>query len=206
MNTADTSVVVRSDGVLGTLTPLPAGADGELRMCATFEDGAAVVVPNSCLIRQGDGTFRLPADAAQLHAAAADGQIVLPVIEERLQVAKRRIVTGGVRVQKLVREHEEVVEEPVLRESVEVERIAKNELIADGTPIETRHEGDTIIVPVVEEVIVLQKRLMLKEEIRITKSSQRTITAQPVTLRREEIIVEPLDEQARGEERIRDKG
>jgi len=107
-------------------------------------------------------------------------------------------VTGGVRVQKLVREHQEVVEEPVLRESVEVERIVKNELIEDGTPIETRHEGDTIIVPVVEEVIVLQKRLMLKEEIRITKSSQRTITAQPVTLRREEVIVEPLDEQARG--------
>jgi uncharacterized protein (TIGR02271 family) len=194
MNTADSLVVVRSDGVSGTLTPLPPTADGELRMCATFEDGSSLVVPNTALVRQSDGTFRLPVDGDQLRAASADEQIVLPVIEERLQVAKRRIVTGGVRVQKLVREHEEVVEEPLLRESVEVERIAKNELIPDGTAIETRHEGDTIIVPVIEEVIVLQKRLMLKEEIRITKSSQRTISAQPVTLRREEIIVEPLDE------------
>ncbi|HYF64124.1 MAG TPA: YsnF/AvaK domain-containing protein [Herpetosiphonaceae bacterium] len=198
MNTADTLVVVRSDGMLGSLTPLPPAADGELRMCASFEDGATVVVPNSSLIRQSDGTFRLPVEAGQLHVAAADGQIVLPVIEERVQVAKRRVAAGGVRVKKLVREHEEVVEEPVLRESVEVERIAKNELIPDGTAVETRHEGDTIIVPVIEEVIVLQKRLMLKEEIRITKTSQRTVTAQPVTLRREEIIVEPLDEQARG--------
>ena len=121
---------------------------------------------------------------------------MLPVIAETLHVEKRRVESGGVRVQKIVREHQEVVEEPILRESVEVERVAMNQFVPEGTSVEIRQEGDVLVIPVLEEVIVLQKRLMLKEEIRITKRSQQIIEPQAVTLRREEIVIEQLGEQA----------
>ena len=71
-----------------------------------------------------------------------------------------------------------------------------NQFVPEGTSVEMRQEGDVLVIPVLEEVIVLQKRLMLKEEIRITKRSQQTIEPQVVTLRREEIVVEQLGEQA----------
>ena len=103
---------------------------------------------------------------------------------------------AAVCVQKIVREHQEVVEEPILRESVEVERVAMNQFVPEGTSVEMRQEGDVLVIPVLEEVIVLQKRLMLKEEIRITKRSQQIIEPQAVTLRREEIVIEQLGEQA----------
>ena len=71
-----------------------------------------------------------------------------------------------------------------------------NQFVPEGTSVEMRQEGDVLVIPVLEEVIVLQKRLMLKEEIRITKRSQQIIEPQAVTLRREEIVIEQLGEQA----------
>ena len=188
--------VVRTDGMHGTLVPAPAAASGELQMRATFDDGTTLIVPNTLLTRQADGTFRLAIEGAALNQFNDADQIVLPVIAETLHVEKRRVETGGVRVQKIVREHQEVVEEPILRESVEVERVAMNQFVPEGTSVEMRQEGDVLVIPVLEEVIVLQKRMMLKEEIRITKRSQQIIEPQAVTLRREEIVVEQLGSEA----------
>lgn len=58
-------------------------------------------------------------------------------------------------------------DEPLFQEDVEVERIPVNRFI-DG-PVETRQEGDLTIVPVVEEVLTVQKRLLLKEEVHIRR-------------------------------------
>ena len=188
--------VVRTDGMHGTLVPAPAAANGELQMQTTFDDDTTMIVPNTLLTRHADGTFRLAIEGAALNQLNDADQIVLPVIAETLHVEKRRVESGGVRVQKIVREHQEVVEEPILRESVEVERVAMNQFVPEGTSVEIRQEGDVLVIPVLEEVIVLQKRLMLKEEIRITKRSQQIIEPQAVTLRREEIVIEQLGEQA----------
>lgn len=58
-------------------------------------------------------------------------------------------------------------DEPLFQEDVEVERIPMNRFI-DG-PVETRQEGDLTIVPVVEEVLEVRKRLLLKEEVHIRR-------------------------------------
>ena len=55
-----------------------------------------------------------------------------------------------------------------------------------------RSEEDTLIIPVLEEVLVVEKRLLLKEEVRITKREE-THTPQRVTLRREEAAVERIN-------------
>ena len=98
---------------------------------------------------------------------------------------------GRVRVTKRVEQHEETIDEPLLRERVEVERVPIGREI-DG-PVEVRQEGDVTILPVYEEVLVVEKRLMLKEELHIRKERQQTHEPQHVTLRREEIEVERIE-------------
>ena len=114
----------------------------------------------------------------------------VPVIEERLEIAKREVETGRVRVTKLVRESQEVVDVPLLTEQVSVERVPVGRIV-DAAP-EPRQEGDTLVLPVLEEVVVVEKRLMLKEEIRVTRTRGETHRKQTVPLRKEEVQVQRL--------------
>lgn len=120
-------------------------------------------------------------------------QAVIPVIEEELEVGKRRVETGsGARVVKTVEAREEVVDEPLTREDVSVERVAVNRAV-DG-PVAVRYEGDTMIVPVLEEVVIVEKRLMLKEEIRITRRKTAFSEPQRVVVRRERAAIERIED------------
>ncbi|MEO5727367.1 MAG: DUF2382 domain-containing protein, partial [Byssovorax sp.] len=56
-----------------------------------------------------------------------------------------------------------------------------------------RIEGDTTVIPLFEEQLVLQKRLLLREEVRVTRRRTERRDAQVVTVRREEVIVERAD-------------
>ncbi len=60
-----------------------------------------------------------------------------------------------------------LVEEPSIQEEVQIERVPGNQLVDE--PVAVRCEGDTMIIPVIEEVIVVETRLQLKEEVRVTK-------------------------------------
>ncbi|XYH93581.1 DUF2382 domain-containing protein [Sorangium sp. So ce1128] len=113
----------------------------------------------------------------------------MPVVVQELEMKKRTIESGRVRITKQVNERVEAVEEPLERERVFVERVAINQVVTE--PPATRQEGDTLIVPVVEEVLVVEKRLVLKEELHITRV--RSVEMSPpehVTLRSEEVRVE----------------
>ena len=74
---------------------------------------------------------------------------------------------------------------------VDVKRVKIDKLV-DRVPA-TRTEGDVTIVPVVEEVLVVEKRLMLKEELHIRTHTETTTIEQPVTLRRQRATVDRLD-------------
>lgn len=111
--------------------------------------------------------------------------VVLPVIEEQLNVDTQLEETGRVTVSKRVHEHEERVELLLTQQQVKVERVPINQYI--DTPPAVRYEGETMIVPVVKEILV--KRLVLVEEVRITKEEVHTTTHQPVMLRQEEIVI-----------------
>lgn len=121
---------------------------------------------------------------------AEAGEIVVPLFTEELSVSKRVVEKGRVQVSRTTREREELVNELLAQERVEVERTPI------GKPIDAmpgiREEGDTIVVPVVEEVLVMERRLVLKEEVRIRRVHGRERHEERVTLRRHEVTIERL--------------
>ena len=116
------------------------------------------------------------------------GAIVVPLIAEEISIGKRTVDTGGVRVRKTVREDVQTINEPIVREHIEVERVPVNKYVETAPAI--RYEGEIMVVPVLEEVVVTEKRLLLREEIRLVKKREEVSNVQQVTLRREEINVE----------------
>ena len=119
------------------------------------------------------------------------GTQVIPIIEERLHVGKQTIETGRVRLIKSVDEYQETLDEPLAVRTFDVERVSFNQPV-DVAP-QVRHEGDTTIYPVVEEQLILTKRLVLKEEVRITQRDTERRDTQVVTLRREHLEIERED-------------
>lgn len=151
----------------------------------------------------GVQTERPAEDAAEVAAQAPSDkrgaeapleQVVLPVMAERLRVSKRLQDTGGVRVTTQVRERAEEIEVPLLREEIDVQRLPVGRYIDE--PAQTRFEGDTMIVPVMEEVLVVEKRLLLKEELHVRRSSIVVPHRERHVLRAEELTVEALPPEA----------
>ena len=214
MSRNDQLHVTDKNGVRGTIDVSagpPFDGDGA-QVLVRLEDGRAVTVPTGVLVpRKEDGYF-LPISLIELEQPDPDDMttpqkthpgrdlLVLPIIEEELSVEKREVETGRVRIRKTVRERQEVVDEPLLQEEAEIRRVAVNRIV-DG-PVPVRYEGDTMIVPLLEEVIVTEKRLLLKEELHISVRQFEGRNPQTVTLRSEEATVERLDgrETQRGDE------
>src|SRR5688572_13767177 len=90
-------------------------------------------------------------------------EVVVPVVEETAEISKRVVERGTVRLSKVVSEREEIIPASVLQDEIEIEHVARDQWLEK--PAETRQEGDTLIVPVMEEVLVVEKRLKLREEI-----------------------------------------
>jgi stress response protein YsnF len=113
---------------------------------------------------------------------------VIPIIEERLKTSKVTVETGRVRVRTVVDERQEIVRDQLMRDRVEVQRIPRNIEISEAPVV--REEGDVTIIPVVEEVLVVQKKLMLVEEIHLHRSRSHEEFEQPVTVRVQRAVVE----------------
>jgi uncharacterized protein (TIGR02271 family) len=116
------------------------------------------------------------------------GEARVPLLEERLDFGTREIDLGEIRVHKTVEESEEVKRGPLNREDVQVERVRVDRRVR--APEEQRMEGEWLVIPIMEEVYVVEKHLMVAEEIRIRK---RLVTEEGEvreTVRRERATVE----------------
>jgi len=111
----------------------------------------------------------------------------IPVIEETAEIEKKWVESGKVHIAKKVSEHNESIDIPITHEEVNVERVEVNQFV-DSLPPSVRYEGDTMIIPVLKEVMV--KRVMIVEELRVTKKEVQKQERQHVTLRTEEVNVE----------------
>ena len=105
---------------------------------------------------------------------------------EELTVVKRTVSNGFVRLSTHVEEHLEQVRDTLSRVEVEIERVSIGRVV-DAVP-EIRTEGDTLVYPIVEEIVV--KQLVLREEVRITRRQRSEPFAQDITLRRVRADVE----------------
>lgn len=117
----------------------------------------------------------------------AEGEVI-PVVRETIQVSKREVETGRVTIHKTVSEREEAVEMLLRHTDVSVERVPVNRVVTEAPA--SREEGDVLIIPVMEEVLVVEKRLMLKEELRIRKTTAEKQVHETVRLRSEDIRIE----------------
>jgi len=119
------------------------------------------------------------------------GETVISLAKETATVSKREVETGLVRVA-LTTETETVIAQETLRgRRVEVERVPVGRMLAEGEPVpQSREEGDTLVVPVVEEVAVVVKRLVLSEEVRLRFVHTEEPFAEDVAVRRQRATVD----------------
>ncbi len=212
--------VTDKNGVRGVLdlAAIPPEGKHSRQVLVRFREGASVFVPSDALVGIKEGGYFFsesfdemllqrapnaqpqnisladqttqppPQYAAASGATTSEESLVIPMIAEEMQVEKRRVATGGVRIHKTVQERTETIDEPLMEERVEVERIPVNQAVDAPPPV--RYEGDVMIVPLLEEIFVVEKRLVLREELRIRKQRVETHKPQTITLRREEAAVE----------------
>ncbi|WP_407363442.1 YsnF/AvaK domain-containing protein [Pseudomonas luteola] len=114
----------------------------------------------------------------------------IPIVEERAELHKETVESGRVQINKTVESKEYTVSDALRYEETVIERVKFDTPVDPAHLPQVRQDGDVTIIPVFEEVLVVEKRLMLKEELhvqRVTREAQRTV---PVTLKRENVTVE----------------
>ena len=136
----------------------------------------------------GRAVSSVSSDASDAIEQSDDGRVVVPLAEERVELGKRTVETGKVRIIKTVKQEEQVYDQAMFREDVEVQRVPKEEFVKKAAG--PRHEGETLVIPLYEEVLVVEKRLMLREEIRVTRRRTERVEPQSVTVRKEEAHIE----------------
>ncbi len=205
MVTSGPITVIGKDGLRGTVeagSRARIGHDGQVALL--LEGGQRALVPADLLEERADGSYYLPMSLADFafDDGRAAGQetdhLVVPLLEERLHVGKRPVVRGRTRVHKYVTERAGYIDEPLLREEVDIRRVPINRPVETPPPV--RQEGDTLIVPLIEEVLVIERRLVLREELHVTKRRSEVREQQHVTLRSEDVTVDRLDGAAKKEE------
>lgn len=117
-----------------------------------------------------------------------DKTLTIPIIEEQLIIDKEVKETGKLHIAKHITEETGTVTVPLMHEEHSIEHVPVNAFV-DELPV-VRQEGETMIIPVLKEVMV--KRMLLVEEIRITKHTVQTNEPQQVTLRKENVTIERL--------------
>jgi uncharacterized protein (TIGR02271 family) len=195
MDLASSKTVTDADGVWGRVVPAsPDVGSTAAHIVVQLDDGPQVLVPTHLLIPQPDGSYALPCRLTELEHACSEHDahqrepLVIPVVVEELEVQKRIVETGKVRLTKVVHERETLVDEPLWRENVTITRVPIGRVVEGPVPV--REEEGTTILSVVEEVLVVEKRWMLQEEIHIRTERLETHQPQRITLRSEEVQIE----------------
>jgi uncharacterized protein (TIGR02271 family) len=160
-----------------------------------MDSGQEIELPVALLMQQ-DGSLRLPTRFAELcDAAERDTHITIPVWSEQLHVNKQSVDTGkGVRIHKNVVEHDKIVNVSLMKEELFVEHVPIQKVVSETDLPLPRQEGEVYIVPVLEEVLVVEKRICLKEEVRISKRRQELPGVQTVRVKSEQVSIEQFDD------------
>jgi uncharacterized protein (TIGR02271 family) len=185
--------VVDNNGVTGTLPTTSRFLDDNPHRLVRLDDGRELLVPKRLLRPQDDGSFLLTAPVQDLLGdrraeETSNRETVVPVMREELDVQKRVVETGRIRVSKKVETTESVVDEPLLHEAYDIQKVPVNRIVEEAP--KPRYDGDTLVLPVLEEVLIVEKRLVLREELRITPKREEVRDPQTHSLRREHVEVE----------------
>lgn len=177
--------VVDSEGKLGWLRGASAEDPRHPLALIHLATGEELRVPFDVLEHHDDGGYSMTARWSDFAQTRDDG-VSIPVIEERVTVAVRPAPAERVRVRRRIVSEHVPVEVPLWSERVEVENVPINQFV-DSVP-QPRQEGDTLIIPIVEEVV--EVRLRVREEMRVRVVRDRTVHRESVLVRKHEIDVE----------------
>lgn len=123
---------------------------------------------------------------------------MVPLVEEALRLGKRVVETGRVRISVATETEERLVRETLHGQRAEVERVTLDRELEPGeaVPLARREEDGTLVLPVLEEVLVIERRLVLREEIRMRTVATEETYETTVPLRRQRAAVERLPRDA----------
>jgi uncharacterized protein (TIGR02271 family) len=111
----------------------------------------------------------------------------IPLHVEEISVSRREIKKANVQVTLITGTREQLIDEELTQVRVEIERVPIDRTVEAVPPI--RHEGDITIIPVVEEVVIVERRLVLKEEVRVRRVSTKEQHQETVVVRQQEAVV-----------------
>lgn len=190
------------DGPIGSIASIPrvdlgdVTSPADIIVLANEENAGPGVeeflrVPREMIGRIDRGVVYVNVDRQQVPRASAavtathrlkdNGEkLTIPVSEEVVDVQPRIVERGHLHIRKKVDEFLDERTVRLLHHSVEVERVPIDEVIPE--PIEPYMDGDVYVVPVIEEEVIIQRRLRLKEELRVHRS----------VIEREELIQTPF--------------
>lgn len=118
---------------------------------------------------------------------SGDDGVRLALSGESLEVSTARRVTEQVFIGTRTTERLESIDIELQHESYDIERVAIGRAITEVPA--TRQEGDVTIIPVIAEEIVIQRRLILKEEIRVRKVVRLERHLEDVALRSQHVEI-----------------
>lgn len=196
-----TGAAVETDtGMIGTITEvLPDFPDAAGGVRVAWDGGHTTVVPrrtmsverDRILVRTDLATRTMETETRE--RAAESEEIVVPVIEERLVTDAQWREAGSVTLHLRTEEMPETVEEYVTREELAIEEVAIGRVLADGEVPSQRQEGDILIIPVVEERLVMVKQRVLAKEVRVSKRSRTETREVTETVRRQRVHIDGGD-------------
>lgn len=111
----------------------------------------------------------------------------VPLHEEEISVSRREIKKANVQVALVTGTREQLIDEELTQVRVEIERAPIDRVVDVVPPI--RQAGDITIIPVVEEIVVVERRLVLKEEVRVRRVSTKEQHQETLVLRQQEAVV-----------------
>ena len=175
-------IVLDRDGHSGTVESVEAD-----RVRVRLAGGAVLDLPQSTVEALPDGTYRADLAFADL---ATEPSTIFQEIEEQVTVRTVARETGRVVARTVTDSREESVDGMGWRETVDVERVLIGREVDAVEP--PREEDGMTVIPVYEEVLVVQKRLVLREEVRLKTRREPLDGPTHVTLRRQRVEVERL--------------
>jgi len=205
------AAVVGADGLLGRI----ARVEFDTIEVALDPNGQQLFIPRQLIRRvRDDGSVELSTRRAELlrltsggaAGPRADRQQVetVELREERLVPHTELEEAGRVRIRKAVEDLPQRIEVDAYVEEVTVEHVPVGRIVSEQEP--AREEHGVYIVPIYEEQLVVVKRLLLKEEVRIHRRGASEKRFFEDTVRHERLVVDDLDRTGRVREHYPTEG
>jgi uncharacterized protein (TIGR02271 family) len=168
------------DGIVATIHGV---SIDESSLIGRLPDNTVVTVPIQFLKAKNNQRYILSRSFQDF-----TDEILIPVVKEEPVIKKRKVDRTRIKIKKSVTEEPKSVQENLASENYDIKRMPLGEI--RETPAEVRIEGDVTIIPVQEEILVTQKKILVREEIHIRKFKSEKTENVTVNLKKEEVTID----------------